>query len=69
MLVLSLMVTSPFPSAATEALVDGSTERLRRRYPISIALRGSPPGEGREDLYRYGAKQDQEGAGQAQLEF
>jgi len=29
------MVAYPFPSAATEALVDSSTERLRRLYPIS----------------------------------
>jgi hypothetical protein len=29
------MVAYPFPSAATEALVDYSTERLRRLSPIS----------------------------------
>jgi hypothetical protein len=35
LLVLSLMVAYPFPSAATEALVDCSTERVRRLHPIS----------------------------------
>jgi hypothetical protein len=35
LLVLFPMVAYPFPSATTEALVDGSTERLRRLYPIS----------------------------------
>ena len=34
-LVLSLMVAYPFPSAATEAVVDCSTEKLRRLYSIS----------------------------------
>jgi hypothetical protein len=34
-LIFWLMVAYPFPSAATEALVDSSTERLRRLYPIS----------------------------------
>jgi hypothetical protein len=29
------MVAYPFPSAATEALVDCSTERVRRLHPIS----------------------------------
>ena len=31
----------PFPSAATEALVDSSTERLRRLYPISTPKDGT----------------------------
>jgi len=35
LLFLSPMVAYPFPSAATEALVDCSTERLRRLSPIS----------------------------------
>jgi hypothetical protein len=39
-LVLSRMVAYPFPSAATEALVDCSTERLRRLYPISTPKDG-----------------------------
>jgi hypothetical protein len=29
------MVAYPFPSAATEALVECSTERVRRLHPIS----------------------------------
>jgi hypothetical protein len=33
-LILSRIVAYPFPSAATEALVDSSTERLRRLYLI-----------------------------------
>jgi hypothetical protein len=35
------MVAYPFPSAATEALVDCSTERLRRLYPISTPKNGT----------------------------
>lgn len=35
LLVLFFMVAYPFPSATTEALVDGLTERLRRLYSIS----------------------------------
>ena len=35
LLVLFPMVEYPFSSAATEALVDCSTERLRRLHPIS----------------------------------
>jgi len=34
-LVLCFMVAYPFPSAATEALVECSTERVRRLSPIS----------------------------------
>ncbi|MDE3041737.1 MAG: hypothetical protein KGJ82_14350, partial [Nitrospirota bacterium] len=40
LLFFSPMVAYPFPSAPTEALVDGSTERLRRLYPISTPKNG-----------------------------
>jgi len=35
LLVLFPLVAYPFPSATPEAVVDGSTERVRRLYPIS----------------------------------
>jgi hypothetical protein len=40
------MVAYPFPSAATEALVDSSTERLRRCYPISTPKDDTSRAEG-----------------------
>jgi hypothetical protein len=42
-LVLFPMVAYPFPSATTEVWVDGSTERLRRLYPISTPKDDTSP--------------------------
>ena len=40
LLILFPMVAYPFSSAATEAVVDGSTERVRCLYPISTPKDG-----------------------------